>query len=178
DRYRNHITVDGEYRELLEQARAALSHKHPHASELEILKAGLRRVIRDHQRSKGMTAKPRAPRSSSGRTMPRHVQRAVWTRDGGQCQWPLGGGRVCGSSQRVEFHHVQDRGKGGAHSVENVVLLCRAHNQLAADISWGEEFINKIRRARRAAQAARLGLNQLSAVPRWAAPRPQLPLIE
>src|SRR5262249_52359356 len=66
DRYRNHITVDREYRELLEQARAALSHKHPHASELEILKEGLRRVIRDHQWSKGITAKPRAPRPNSG----------------------------------------------------------------------------------------------------------------
>ena len=71
--------------------------------------------------------------------------REVWTRDGGKCQWPSSDGSVCGSTTRVEFHHIQDRGKGGEHSAENLMLLCDTHNQYAADLSWGEEHMAKFR---------------------------------
>src|SRR5215831_7353511 len=56
---RKHLTVDGEYEQLLAQARAALSRKMPGASEVEILKTGLREIVRQAARRKGMTQRPR-----------------------------------------------------------------------------------------------------------------------
>src|SRR5262245_3447002 len=43
---RKHMTVDSDYESLLKAARDALSHSHPGASELEILKQGLRLIIK------------------------------------------------------------------------------------------------------------------------------------
>jgi len=45
----------------LASARSALSHTMPGASELEILKQGLRCIIRDHEKRKGLTERPRTP---------------------------------------------------------------------------------------------------------------------
>jgi hypothetical protein len=59
---RKHMTVDAEFDALLAAARDALSHAMPGASELEILKDGLRRIIRDAQRRKGIVDKPRKDR--------------------------------------------------------------------------------------------------------------------
>src|SRR5262245_14530252 len=49
---RKHLTVDAEFEQLLAQARDALSHSMPGASEVEILKEGLRRIVRDADRRK------------------------------------------------------------------------------------------------------------------------------
>src|SRR5262249_1491207 len=43
---RKHITIDREFESLFKQARAALSHKMPQAAELDILKEGLRQIIK------------------------------------------------------------------------------------------------------------------------------------
>ncbi|HJZ86589.1 MAG TPA: HNH endonuclease [Polyangia bacterium] len=47
---RRHLTTDREFEDLLAEARSALSHTMPGASELEILKQGLRCIIRDHEK--------------------------------------------------------------------------------------------------------------------------------
>ena len=50
---RKHLTVDADFEALLAQARDVLSHSMPAASEVEILKEGLRRIVRDAARRKG-----------------------------------------------------------------------------------------------------------------------------
>ena len=144
---RKHITIDREYEELLKGARDALSHTSPNAAELDVIKEGLRRIIRDHQKRKGQTERPRAPKEpkSPEAAIPAHIKRQVWQRDKGQCQWPRPDGQICGSTFRVQFHHRIDRGKGGAHSLENVVLTCQQHNLYAAELSWGKNFIDEKR---------------------------------
>ena len=113
---RKHLTVDADFEALLAQARDALSHSMPAASEVEILKEGLRRIVRDAARRKGLTKKPRTkppcPPAQSA-DIPRAVMREVWQRDQGRCQWPNADGGICGSTRRVEFHHVVDRARGG-----------------------------------------------------------------
>src|SRR5690349_13625183 len=92
---RKHLTVDADFEQLLAQARDALSHAMPGASEVEILKEGLRRIVRDAARRKGLTKKPRTkpPREAAGsRDIPRAVRREVWQRDRGRCQWPTADG--------------------------------------------------------------------------------------
>ncbi|HJZ84548.1 MAG TPA: HNH endonuclease signature motif containing protein [Polyangia bacterium] len=159
DLARRHLTTDREFEELLASARSALSHTMPGASELEILKQGLRCIIRDHEKRKGLTERPRPPRQptaspSPGAAIPRPVRRAVWQRDQARCQWPTEDGVICGSRVRVEFHHLIDRGKGGPSTEDNLILACAAHNQYAADQTWGRAWMEKFRRARRGQQSS------------------------
>src|SRR5262245_22342453 len=110
---RKHLTVDREYLDLLGQARDALSHTMPGAAELEVIKAGLRALVKAHEKRKGQTDKPRAPKPPApmppDAAIPAHIRREVWRRDNGRCQWPRPEGGVCGSTHRVQFHHVKDR---------------------------------------------------------------------
>ena len=46
----------------------------------------------------------------------------------------------------LEFEHIVPHALGGANSTDNLMLLCRAHNQYRAKVVFGEPFIsNKIR---------------------------------
>jgi hypothetical protein len=74
------------------------------------------------------------------------VKREVWTRDGGRCQWPLESGGVCGSTLRVEYDHRVPLALGGASTTDNVRLLCRVHNDLAARRAFGDEWMNQFTR--------------------------------
>jgi 5-methylcytosine-specific restriction endonuclease McrA len=66
----------------------------------------------------------------------------VWERDGGKCRWPLDGGGTCDSTLRVELDHVVPRARGGPSTVDNCRLLCRAHNDLAARLAYGEDWMD------------------------------------
>lgn len=56
------------------------------------------------------------------RSIPQHVRNAVWQRDGARCT-------QCGASEYLEFDHVIPFSRGGATSVNNLQILCRACNQ-------------------------------------------------
>jgi 5-methylcytosine-specific restriction endonuclease McrA len=177
DLSRLHITVSRRFLEKLQAARAALSHSRPSASAEEILEAGLDLVLRRDAKRKGLVQKPRKemPRKempsqemptqemptqemppkenpSAESHVPAAVKRQVWTRDGGHCQWPLESGGVCGSTLRVELDHRVPLALGGASTADNVRLLCRVHNDLAARRVFGDEWMNQFTRG--AAQGA------------------------
>jgi hypothetical protein len=151
DLSRLHITVSRRFLEKLQAARAALSHSRPSASAEEILEAGLDLVLKRDAKRKGLVQKPRKedPRKqnpSAQSHVPAAVRRQVWTRDGGRCQWPLESGGVCGSTLRVELDHRVPLALGGASTADNVRLLCRLHNDLAARRAFGDEWMNQFTR--------------------------------
>ncbi len=149
DSSRLHVTVSRRFLEKLETARAALSHSHPGADAQEILEAGLDLLLQRHAKRKGQAERPRRePPPSKPEHVPAHVKRAVWERDGGRCQWKLDGGGICGSTHRIELDHVVARGRGGASTVENVRLLCRVHNDLAARLVYGDACMDRYTRGR------------------------------
>jgi hypothetical protein len=158
DLRRLHVTVSRRFLAKLDAARSALSHARPGATAEDILEAGLDLVLAAHANRKGLAAKPRkaAPPSRSGH-IPAHVRRAVWTRDGGRCQWPVSGGGSCGSTLRVELDHVVPRARGGPPTVENCRLLCRAHNQLSARLAFGDDWMDRFTRSARERESAALG---------------------
>jgi hypothetical protein len=82
------------------------------------------------------------------------VKRAVWARDGGCCAWRLEDGSVCGTRRRVQYDHVRPEAHGGKSTVENVRLLCQAHNLLARRI-FGDAWMDRFRRGREAANVER-----------------------
>ena len=75
------------------------------------------------------------------------LRREVAQRDGHRCTYvaPADSGpdgtRRCGAIHLLEFDHVTPRAFGGQNSLENLRLLCRAHNNLAAKDFMGKEFI-------------------------------------
>ena len=41
----------------------------------------------------------------------------------------------------LEFDHIHEFARGGESTADNVRLLCRAHNQYAAECTYGAEFM-------------------------------------
>ncbi len=148
DLNRFHVTVSRQFLQKLETARAALSHSHPGASESEILEAGLDLLLERSAKRKGLAKKPRAvpPPSSDPDHIPAHVRRAVWKRDGGECQFRLASGEICGSTIRVEIDHVTPRALGGPPTEENCRLACRPHNDRAAREVFGDACMDRYTR--------------------------------
>jgi len=50
-------------------------------------------------------------------------------------------GHRCEACRPLEFDHVIEVARGGDTSVENLRLRCRAHNQFAAEQTFGKEFM-------------------------------------
>jgi hypothetical protein len=149
---RVHVTVSRAFLKKLESARDALSHSHPGAGVEEILEAGLDLLLERDAKRKALVKRPRAepPPSSDPDHVPTHVRRAVWTRDGGRCQWPTASGDVCGSTRRVQIDHRVARARGGPPTVENLRCLCRTHNLLAARETFGDAWMDPYARNPRA----------------------------
>jgi 5-methylcytosine-specific restriction endonuclease McrA len=155
DTYRLHWTVDEDLQSLLEQTRAALSHTMPGASEVDLLKEAMRRVVKESAKRKGLTDKPRPPKEPTPRPdwerhpIPARVRREVWTRDEGKCQEPLATGGTCGATELVQFAHLVDDAKGGPPTASNLSLRCSFHNRRAAEASFGAEHVRKKIESRR-----------------------------
>ncbi len=75
--------------------------------------------------------------ATATRSFSRAVQRMVWKRSGGQCEFvaegDVGAGRRrCASKWQLEFDHLKPFARGGESIAENARLLCRVHNQFVA----------------------------------------------
>ena len=141
---RLHVTVSKQLLAKLDRARAGQSHAKPRASAGDVIEAALDLLLEAQERRRGGgTTRPQAnPRPSGPDHVPVAVRRAVWERDGGKCRWPLDGGGTCDSTLRVELDHVVPRARGGPSTVDNCRLLCRAHNDLAARLAYGEDWMD------------------------------------
>ncbi len=146
DLRRFHTTVSKRFLAKLAAARDALSHSHPGAGTEAVLELALDLLLAANDKKRGLVKKPRpspARPSASPRHIPAEVKRAVWTRDGGCCRWPLASGGVCGSTTRLELDHVVPLARGGTSTVGNLRVLCEFHNQLAARQVFGEPWMNQ-----------------------------------
>ena len=56
------------------------------------------------------------------RGIPAKIRYTVYLRDNGSCV-------LCGDDENIEFDHIIPFSKGGAHSIENVRVLCRKCNR-------------------------------------------------
>jgi hypothetical protein len=141
---RLHVTVSRRFLAKLEAARDALSHARPGATTEDLLEAGLDLLLERQAKRNGLVDEPRksAP-SSNAVTLTAAVKREVWRRDGGRCQWPVESGGVCGSTRHIQFDHIIPRAAGGLSTVDNVRLLCRMHNDLAARRVFGDAWMNR-----------------------------------
>jgi 5-methylcytosine-specific restriction endonuclease McrA len=140
---RLHVTVSKRFARKLEQARDA----RPDATEEELLEAGLDLLLAQVAKRRVDVANPRTtPRPSKPEHIPAHVFREVWRRDGGRCQWKLANGELCGCTRRLQLDHVTPLAQGGTSTVDNLRVLCQAHNLEAARLVFGDTWMDRYTR--------------------------------
>jgi 5-methylcytosine-specific restriction endonuclease McrA len=81
------------------------------------------------------------------------VRREVVARDASRCAFVAADGHRCGERRFLEFHHVVPRAVGGAATVANIQLRCRAHNGHEVDLFFGPGK-RRTKDSRRAGSAA------------------------
>lgn len=96
----------------------------------------------------------RSPARPHRGTIPRAVHRAVFERDGERCTFVGVDGRRCSARTFLELDHVQPHALGGANTVGNLRVLCRAHNRLFAERTFGREHVENHLRQRKATSSA------------------------
>jgi hypothetical protein len=146
ERYNVQLTVSRDTHAKLRRVRDLLRHTIPNGDLAEIFDRALTLLLADLERRRfAATSSPRASRgASSGRHIPAVVRREVWQRDGGQCAFVGTIGR-CTERGFLEFHHVEPFAAGGAATVDNIQLRCRAHNAYEATLFFGRAASDLVR---------------------------------
>ncbi|MEP7029012.1 MAG: HNH endonuclease signature motif containing protein [Candidatus Eisenbacteria bacterium] len=151
DRYTLQVTLPGATHDKLRRAQRLLGHALPAGDVADVLDRALTLLIGHLERRKfGAPTHPRNMRpTTSPRGIPARVRRAVYEREEGRCASIDELGRRCESAFRLEFDHIVPVARGGKSVVENLRLVCRAHNQAAAEAVFGQEFVESKRTSRR-----------------------------
>jgi hypothetical protein len=155
DLRRLHVTVSRSFLDKLAAARDGMSHVRPNATAEQVLEAALDLLLAKQAKRRGLVERPRrSPPPAKAGHVPAHVRREVWIRDAGRCQWPLASGGICGSTVRLELDHIVARARGGASTAADLRILCRAHNDLAARQTFGDDWMNRFTRGGAEAEEA------------------------
>jgi len=152
-RYRLHLTLPATTYEKLQEAQALMRHQLPDGDLVAIMDRALTLLLREVKKRRfGLTERPRQLRARadcrpSSRHIPAEVRRQVFDRDAGRCTYLDARGRRCGARAFLEFHHLEPWARGHHHDPDRIALLCRAHNQRAAEADYGRAFIERRRTA-------------------------------
>jgi 5-methylcytosine-specific restriction endonuclease McrA len=167
ERYGLQVTLDQETHDLLREAQDLLGHTEGGGQILNVLTRSLRLFVRTLKQHKfAETERPRraSRKPKKARTIPAEVKRAVRARDEGCCTFVSEKGERCPARSQLEYDHKQPVAQGGKSTAENVRLRCRAHNQLAAEQAFGEDFMqDKRARAQRASETRKAARTKVSA---------------
>jgi len=97
------------------------------------------------------TPRPRRAKSKSNdpandgkrsRHVPNEVKREVAERDDYQCAFVDEEGNRCQERWGLELHHHEVAfARGGAHTTDNVQLMCKPHNRYLAELEFGAATI-------------------------------------
>jgi hypothetical protein len=154
ERYRVQFTMRAETHDKLRLARDLLSHQIPDGDLAQIFDRALTVLVETLAKEKFAAAERSRPRltpagdrsRSPSRYIPAEIKRAVWLRDGGRCAFVARSGRRCQARRFLEFHHLDPFGTGGATSVDNIALRCRAHNMHEAALFFGTPRLTGVTR--------------------------------
>jgi hypothetical protein len=155
DRYKVQFTGSKGLCAKLERLRALMRHEVPHGDLAAIIeKAVSEKLERMEAKRYGTTARTRrlkadpAAASASSRHIPAAVRRAVLKRDHHRCRYVDGQGRRCPERRNLEYHHRDPFAMGGDHGVENIRLMCHAHNAYLAEHDYGRKAMARYRESR------------------------------
>jgi 5-methylcytosine-specific restriction endonuclease McrA len=157
ERFKVEFTASAELRDKLELCRDLMSHVNPSRDLAVVIERAVDLLLSDLERSRlKRTKRPRvvarAPDSRPSAHVPKPrtevssaTRRKVFERDGLQCTYVSPDGRRCEAHAFLELDHKEPRALGGESDSENLRVLCRAHNQLAAEQAFGREAIQRAR---------------------------------
>ena len=146
-RYEYRCTMDQETYDLLQRARDLMGHQSLSGDGPPVLKRALRMWVEHLEKQKyAATDSPRPSKpGTSARHIPAAVKRAVRERDEERCAFVSESGHRCTACDKLEFDHIEAVARGGQPTIENIRLMCRAHNQHAAESSFGIDFMERKR---------------------------------
>jgi 5-methylcytosine-specific restriction endonuclease McrA len=138
ERFKVEFTATAELRDKLELCRNLMSHANPTRDLARVIERAVDLLLFDLERSRlKRTKRPRAQSPTRHSKKRGHVtsatRRKVFDRDGLECSYVSLNGRRCGAHAFLELDHKHPRAFGGDSDPENLRVLCRAHNQLAAE---------------------------------------------
>ena len=163
-RYKLQVTIGQEARDTLTELQNLLSHQIPTGDPALVVERALQALLRETKKKRAAVSdKPPSKRKKESvskkksaqrtRGIPAWVRREVFKRDGGRCAFVNREGRRCESGWQLEFHHCVPYARDGPHTVGNVELRCRAHNQYEAELELGRTFMETRRRRRESANS-------------------------
>ena len=144
------VTMTRATREKLRRAQELLGHTVAPEAIADVIDRALDQlIVALEKRKHGLHRKPRGVRakvSHRARHIPADVRAEVYKRDGGVCTFVSDDGQRCGCRHALEYDHIVAVADGGASTVENLRLLCPAHNQLEAERRFGKGFMEQRRK--------------------------------
>jgi hypothetical protein len=148
------FTAGRAFRDKLRHAQDLLRHRVPDGDLESIFDRALDLLI--ERVKKERFASGRRPRPAStdpadehpSRHIPDWIKRTVYDRDGGRCTFTDERGRRCTETGALEFDHVDGFARTHLHQLDRIRLLCRAHNQHAAEKTYGRAFMERARSSR------------------------------
>jgi len=157
-RFSIRFTADEKVHDQLQELRSLLRHSVPDGDVGEILARAIGALLKRVRNTKiGECASPRSsrsmrssktksPRKKPARHIPVAIRREVWARDKGRCTFQSENGLSCESRDAIEFHHRVPWARCNEHTVDNIALRCRPHNQHEAELDFGTAHMVRFRR--------------------------------
>jgi hypothetical protein len=154
--YKVTFTADAALKAKLEKAEELMRHRVGPGNLVGVIDRALDLLIEEVMKERfGVGRKPRNTVANAEqqevvtRHIPVAIQRAVQERDGNQCTYVSPDGRRCEERGGLEFEHRSGFALTGQHTLDDITLHCRAHNQHAADKLYGRAFMDAKRRGTR-----------------------------
>src|SRR5216684_3606072 len=156
DAYKIQFTAGRAFCDKLRQARDLLRHRVPDGDLATVLDKALDVLLEQVKKQRFATGrKPRqggkaaaataSPGTVKSRHIPDGIKRTVFERDGGRCTFVDARGVRCAETGALELDHLDGFARTRSHEADRIRLLCRAHNQHAAEQMYGRTFMEQAR---------------------------------
>lgn len=149
DTFKLQIAISRTFRDEIREAQELLRHRVPDGNLAVIFRTALKGLVSEVKKERfaiGRKARSDArPKETESRHIPDAIKRAVYERDAGCCTFVDDRGNRCAATGAVEFDHIDGFARTHVHDPSGMRLLCRAHNQHAADKLYGRALMDKCR---------------------------------
>ena len=115
------FTVSREDAELIQKLMDHRAHTNFERSHAKLFVQLAKEALKKLEGKQPQDALPHGPAKVS-RQIPAGLRRAIWQRDKGKCQ-------QCGTTHGLQIDHIKPFAQGGPTQLENLRLLCGAHNR-------------------------------------------------
>jgi 5-methylcytosine-specific restriction endonuclease McrA len=158
-RYRIQLNASVQLKEKREHALDLLSHSNPSGDVAVMIERAVDLLIEQVEKQRfAQTKSPRRSQASGSKKRGRGVKigafhavvrghtpndtvRQIVARDGLRCTFVGSDGERCTARKFIQIHHEVPWARGGGETVDNLRMLCAAHNRLLAERDFGRELV-------------------------------------